>query len=294
MTKFALLKKVSFNVTNTNVSLYLSDKVSFHEFNGTINLFNKIHEFFGNMLIDILNCDYNETYLLQAFFLENTEDDVYENMIIVKRKINKNDKYVFTTEKELIENDTFEYTDVTYDDIETILLKKYHTEGVQIEDDDTLTNIKYNVKYDHENHTGKLNITVDNLTHSITFLNYPSLVKSYEKDNLNSEQMTSLVSTKISETGAQYFYTQKEFKLGLLNCYCPIYGQNKNEIMSKLLEEIVCGNCYVGLENHLNDDTRILSCNSDIIKKILKFMETKDYKIKNPHFCNIFYELNDL
>lgn len=293
MTKFALLKKVSFNVTNNNIGLYLSDKVSFHEFNGTINLFQEIHKLLGNKMIEILNCDYNETHLLQAFFLENTEDDVYENIIITKRKINENDKYIYTTETELIKNDEFTHCDVTFEDIERIMLRKCNTHGIQIEDDGTLTNVIFNVEYNHTNHCGTLNITIDDVSQSIKFLNYPSLIKYHENDNLSSEQLSSLVSNKIIETDSQYFYTQKEFGLGLLNCYCPIYGENKNEIMSCLLSEDICGNTFVGLENHLNDDSRILPLNINMLHKIIKFIKTKNHKQKNSFFCNIFYELSD-
>lgn len=293
MTKLALLKKVSFNVTDSNVSLYLADKLSFHEFNGTIDLFQKINSLLGNGMVEILNCDYDETYLMQAFFLENTEEDVYENIIITKRKINKNDNYIYTTDKELRTNDQFEHHDVTIEDIERVILRKYQINGVQIEDNGTMTDIKYNITYNHEEHTGNLNVTIDGYSQSLKFINYPSLVKIHEKDNLTSEQFSKMVSDKIIDTNAQYFYTQKEFGLGLLNCYCPLFGHEKNEIMSKLLSENICGTSYLGLENHLNDDNRVIPLNSVMIDKILKFMSTPNFKQKNGSFCNIFYELSD-
>ncbi len=293
MTKLALLKKVSFAVTNTNIGLHLSDKVSFHEFNGTIQLFRKINELLGNGMVEILNCDYDETYLMQAFYLENMNDDVYENIIITKRKINQNDQYVYTTEPELLVKDDFEHVDITMTDIERIMLRKCSTSGVQIEDNGTMTNINYNIVYDNDLHTGTLSVTINGYSQSLKFLNYPSLVKLHERDNLTSEQFSKAVSDKVVESQAQYFYTQKEFGLGLFNCYCPLFGHEKNEIMSKLLSENISGTSYIGLENHLNEDSRIMSLDTTMVNKILKFMSTTGFKQKNGIFCNIYYELSN-
>lgn len=297
MTKLALLKKVSFNVTDSNIGLYLSDKVTFHDFDGTINMFRKINELIGNGMIEIINCDYNETYLMQAFFLENIENEIYENILITKRKINPNDTYIYTTESELLVKDDFEHVDVTFEDIERIMLRKYNLEGVQIEDDGVMSNIYYNVTYDKNTYTGLLNITIgehnNSVTNSVKFLNYPALVKLHEKDNLTPEQFEKMVSDLINESQCQYYYTQKEFGLGLFNCYCPLFGASKNEIMSKMMGENICGNSYIGLENHLNNDNIMIPLNVNMVNKILKFLSVTDFKQKNGSFCNIFYELSD-
>lgn len=296
MPKLALLKKVSFGPTNSNISLYLSDKVSFHEFDGTVQLFHKINKLLGNGMIEILNCDYDEKYLMQAFYLENTQDELYENIVITKRLINENDNYIYTTEPELLIKDTFTHVDVTFEDIERIMLRKNSSNGVQMGDNNIVSNINYTISYNHDLHTGTLNIinTTDTVnTVQLKFLNYPSLIKQFEKDNLTSEQLSKLVSDKISELGCEYFYTQKEFGLGLLNCYCPLFGHTKNEFMSQLLSENICGTSYVGLENNLNEDNRILPLNNKMISKILNFLSVNNYKQKNRIFCNIFYELSD-
>lgn len=295
MPSLALLKNVSFNIKNSDVKSYLSDKLTFHKFENTISLFHKIHELLGNGIIEILNCDYDEKYLIQAFYFENNDNDVYDNFLLVKRKINQNDNYVYTTESELLQNDIFEHHDVTHDDIEKLMLRKLYNCGVVVNENSELENMHYSVTYDHENHTGILNVTSNSNTYNFKFLNVPSLIKYHEKDDLEPEQFSKVLSDKVLETKSDFFYTQKDFGLGLLNCYCPIYGQSKNETMSKLMTEDSYGKCFIGLENHLNDDSRILPLNVETTNKILKFLSTSstDFKQKNNVFCNVFYELDN-
>ena len=189
--------------------------------------------------------------------------------------------------------DIFEHVDITITDIERVMLRKCSTSGVQIEDNGDMTNINYTIVYDDDSHTGTISIVINGHSQSLKFLNYPSLVKFYERDNLTSEQFSKMVSDKVVESQAQYFYTQKEFGLGLFNCYCPLFGHEKNDIMSKLLSENICGTSYIGLENHLNEDSRIMPLDTTMINKILNFLSTKNFKQKNGMFCNIFYELSE-
>lgn len=305
MTKLALLKKVSFNVNDPNISQYLADKVTFYDFDGTINLFHKIHELIvlsqnneqAGRMIEILNCDYDEQYLIQAFYLENGQTDVHENIVLVKRQINPNDNYVYATEPELAENDNFIHADIKIQDIEKILLRKFKNSGVLVKDDDTIQNINYTVTYNHEDNTGFLNITdCQNILQKptqIKFINVPSIIKAHEKEELTPEQFSQLLSDKVAESGATYFYTQREFGLGLFNCFCPLFGQTQNNIITKLLAENAYGDSYIGLENHLNDDTRILPLDIVMLNKILKLLDDKNFKLKNGIFCNLFYELSD-
>lgn len=293
MTKFALLENVSFSVENPNIENYIKDKITFHDFTGSIDLFKKIHQIFGNKMLDVLNFDYNEKFLIQAFFHEN-EDTIYDKILLVKREINDNDFYIYTNEKDLLENDIFIHHDVTLNDITTVMLRKYHNYGVFINETGDITDINYTVTYNNTENTGVLVITKSNETSTIKFLDIPSLMKKHEKDNLTSEQFTKLVLDKTNSSGATYFHTQKDFCMGIFNVYSPVYGLEKNIKLSTLLGEDAFGHVYLGLENHLNSDSRILHLNSDLINKILKLVTIKDFKQKNPSFCNIFYELEHL
>lgn len=296
--KLALLKKVSFNVTDENIQLYLSDKVSFHKFDGTLNLFHKINELLGNNMLEVINCYYDEQYLIQAFYIENTSTDVHENIVFVKRLILEQDSYTYigVTPETLQKSDQFVYTDIQICDIEVILRKKYANDGVMVGDDGSIIDVSYTTTYDKDNHTGTLTTKINNETNVLKYINVSALVNKNEGSILSSEQFAEMLEKKIEDEKCNCFYLQKDFKMGLLNCYSPIVGNVKNEILSKLIGDQMYGNIMVGLENHLNDDNRILSLNSSVFKKIINLCSCTDenFKPKNELFCNIFYEISHM
>lgn len=294
MAKLALLKKVSFAISNENILLYLADKVTFHEFNGTIEMMYKIHELLGGGMIEVLNCDYTEKYLTQAFYPENSRDDVHDNIVLIKREINEIDNYAYPTAKDIEDNgDPYIHVDVTFLDIENMLIKKTKHCGVEVCTNGDMNNITYTFDYDAESFRGTLKYVDENGTnYSKCFLNVPKLVNSHEK--LSQEQFNEVMQIKVNEINPDYFYTQRDVGIGLLNCFCPTYGEDKNSIMEKIMSEQVYGNSIVGFENHLNDDSRILDLDSSLFAKLLKFLETPDFKQKNTSFCNVYYELKNM
>jgi hypothetical protein len=111
--------------------------------------------------------------------------------------------------------------------------------------------------------------------------------------NINESDFSNILSQKLDSSGAHYIYSQMDISVGLLNCYYETIGLSKNNIVSELLGTDVYGDVIIGLENHLNDDNRILTMDTNIFNKILKFTKNKNFKVKNEYFCNIYYELNN-
>ena len=102
MPLFAHLTKIALNDKTHN----MNDDVSFIEFNGTIDLFKKIHDIFGDQMVDVLNCHYDDKYLIQGFYIYS-EEGQHDDFVLVKRLLNDNDQYVYTAELELRQNDEF-------------------------------------------------------------------------------------------------------------------------------------------------------------------------------------------
>lgn len=296
MAKLALLKKVSFDISEKHVKLYLSDKVSFHEFGGTLDLFHKINVILGNNMLEVQNCDYDEKYLIQAFYIENSEGDLYENIVLVKREILPNDSYTYigVTADTLLENgDNFCFVDVTFSDIETILKRKMLNKGIIVKSSGEIENITYLIKYDKETESGTIVVSSQEQTKTFTYLNVPAVANKYENKELSESEFRTILEEKIQSGNCDCFYSQVDFKMGLLNCYSPSTGLEKNEVMSKLVGDTLYGDIVVGLENYLNDDSRILDLDSNTFKKIVDLSSDKHkyHKNLNTLFCNIFYEL---
>lgn len=177
------------------------------------------------------------------------------------------------------------------------MLRMYKNNGVFVYANNKMTDIRYSTDFDHETFTGNINVEYlndSNNSEQIKFLNIPSLVKHYEREQITPEEFQTILSNKINESGCEYLYTQKDFEMGIFNCYCPIYGLDKNDIMSKIMNDEVFGDSIICLENNLNDDSRILSINSDLLTKILKYLSNTNHSNKNKVFCNIYYELCDM
>lgn len=299
MPKFALLKKVSFNfteqtsLTNEFLLSHLTDKVFFESFDNTLNLFKRIHSLLGNGMVEILNCDYNETLLLQAFYLEESTDDVHENIILIKRKIRENDSYTFLDfDSEKSEDDKYSYLDVEMSDVLNLLKNKYSHSGVCVHSDGSLSNIEYVNIYNKDTHSGIMKILQPDGSYvENKYVDVNMIVHKHEKENPTEAEFATLLQQKIDDETANYIYCQKDFSIGLLNCHYQIIGINKNNIMSEIIGENIYGDVFVGLENKLNDDERILNLDATIFEKIVKLCKSSDFKPKNSLFCNLYYEL---
>jgi len=299
MAKFALLKNVSFNFTDVStisdelLESHLRDKIFFHEFTSTSDLFEKIHLHLGNCMVEILNCKYDENNLLQAFYPENTQTEFHENLVIVKRKINENDTYTFIGyDAENLSTDIYTYHDVSINDVYDIFKNKYNYRGIIVHSNEDIEDVIFSDKYDTDTHSGKLNITkCDGTSNEYKYININSLVSKHEKDNLSEEQFAKVLQNHIDSTESNYLYAQKDFGMGLLNCYYQIIGISKNEIISRLISDDIFGDVIVGLENNLNNDNRLLNLDKTLFNEIVKITKLTDFTPKNEYFCNIYYEL---
>lgn len=297
MTKFALLKQFSFGLTDESENQnQLNNKITFDEFDSTLNLFNKMHEIFGNNMIEVQNCSYDDKYLIQAFFIEDNECLVHNNIILVKRQINQNDSYTYIG---FLENDkrtdNFIYVDIEISDIEKILKRKSELSYVIVKTNGEIENVKCKVEQsDQRDQIGKITIIKhNNQKKTFKFLNIPSLCNS--EANNKSENVGNMITEKIEkmtmDNKLDFYYSQHSFCMGLLNCYSPIFGTEPNNKISKLFGNNFYGDILIGLENNLNDEERLLDIDDILFSKIEKIFSNQKFNRKNELFCNLYYEL---
>lgn len=297
MPQLAVLKNISFNFKNSFDDLtpdffkqHLDEKIEYVNFANTKELLVIINDLFMDTKdIDIVNCHYDKTTLYQGFCHDNNVDTFYDNFVIVKRKINDNDSYTYLDYKE-DEPDIYTYYDINYDDIVFVLRKKHIHIGIMLSENGNVYDMEYINTYDKDKNCGK--ITLEN-KHEMPYFNiahYMSLCNNDNENKDNNENNEKKLFDEINESGLTYLYTQKNIDIGLLNCYSQTEGFVKNEIASKLFNEDIYGDVFLGLENNSNHDTRILNLTSELFQKIIK-LNTFDYKHRNIHFFNIYYEL---
>lgn len=294
MTKLALLKKVSFNVNDGEI-LSLNDKVNYSDFLGTLNLFHKINEILGNVMIEVQNCSYDDTHLIQAFFIEDNKCEVHDNIILVKRLINENDSYTYLSETPMNWEtfDPYTYCDVTNEDVELILRRKNELKCVIVKTSGEIDNVFCRIKYNDDNKTGTISVkTEKGNKKEFSYLNIPLLCNTENENGKSSDEIDALITKTTDECMTDFFYSQYNFSMGLLNCYSPIFGKEKNETVSKLFGMDFYGDIIINLENNLNEDERLLDMNSELFNKIKNVFNKSDVNFKNKLFCNIYYELN--
>lgn len=302
MTKFALIKDFSFNFKNEFVSLEnskifksLEGKVEFIEFSSTIDFITKVTSIMGNCILEVLNCNYDKNTLIQAFYLEN-DSSVHEKLIMVKRLIMENDTYTYTEFNPSDPNtDKFKYLDMTIDDVVNIVRSKYVHNGIIVNTVGNVQSVEYIDTYDDTTDSGTLCVSKNGSDiYTIKYLNLKNIMqKSNEnKEKLNEEQFAHLIEQKLDSTEATYIYSQTDASIALVNCYYETVALNKNNVISAILGSDIYGDVLIGLENHLNDDNRILSLTPELFSKLTEMLKTKNTKIKNKHFYNIYYELD--
>jgi hypothetical protein len=299
MSKFALLKNVEFgiasNSTHELVIKYLNDKVSFYDFNGTIDLFYKLYDHLGKHTYEIDNCEYDKKYIIQAIYVDDPNKLFYEKIILIKREIITDDTYSYNTfsfdETKICDN--YIYADIEMSDIEQILWKKYHSKGVKVTENGDINDINYSFKFDElNNDIGKITLFDNdgNFKNEYNFIDVNNVRRNNE--NLNSEQHNEILMEKINKYNIQFIYSQHEFNLGILNIFSPINGNILNEKVSYLINTKFYGDIILCLENNLNnDESRILDMSVELFTKILKLKSIPNFKPKNKYFINIFNEL---
>lgn len=300
MVKLAVLNSVSFDKKERFEDLdyfkfvnYLEGKVKFEEFEGTLGLFKIIKETFSyieNPDIDVDNCYYNKDSLMQAFSINNNNESLHNNIIVVKRKIHKNDTYTFTEFNEAENNDPYIYEDVTMNDIINILQRKSIIKCVIVKDNGEVIND--NMIYLNSNDdVGK--IILQQNRKEILYLNISNIIIKHTNDNETSNKIDVIIDQKAHAYGANYIFTQIDSGLGILNCFCQSFAKRKNEKMSNLLNYDIFGDTILFLQSNYDNDTdTYLDINIELFNRLYDAVTNKKkIKRENDNFFNVYREL---
>ena len=288
--KFALLKNFSFNpfvdadipylFDDSNYKNYLEDKIEFVNFDNITDLINSISIIINNN-IEIFNAYYDDKYLIQSFYYDDPESSMFEKMVFVKRKIQKDDSYTYIGHE--YDDDFYEFLDVTIDDLVKIFKNKYIINGVKI----MATGQIYNIQYIKNKTNSKYcEILHFNGIPSLKYLDISHIVNTYSDDKINDK-----ITKYTAKYSSEYIYIQKHIDFCILDMYSESSGIVKNEIASLLISDTIYGDVIINCQNILNEDKRILYTDKDLIINIINVIKSKSLKIKNNNIFNIYYEL---
>lgn len=305
MPKFALIENVSFkiddmleNISKTSLSSRFETGVTYCDFNGTLDLFQKVNNIIGKNMVEIDNCSYDKTCVIQSMYIEN-DTSLHQKIIFVKRKLRIDDSYTFLEFNPDLP-DIYEYEDITPDDLINLLYNKYVHTGIilypsgQTETIEYMYNDPQNSSYDPS--YGSIVYKRSNGSiHSIKYLHLINIMQNLEDDSPDKKVDESVfhkkMEEKMNEFKCTHLYNQRDFSIGTFNCYYSIFGEQQNQIMSKLLNDNVYGNVIITLETRLNGDERLLNLDSKLFEVILNTISNSKFVQKNKHYFNIFYEL---
>ena len=311
--KLAYLKNVSFDpfepkisedpmylFNDDNYKNYLEDKLEFHDFMDTTDLFKKLSELSKSKSLEIFNCAYDSKYVIQAFYY-HTESKCYDQIIFVKREILENDSYTYLDFDK--DNDKHIYVDVNIEDLIKILKNKYVTKGIKITSSNSFEVVEY-VNISESGNIGTLFFSDGN---TLKYANIKNIINEAHNTNDNNtstddnteikpddvdEKINKLITETIDSNSVNHIYTQKNIDFCLLNYYSQVIGFEKNTMMSEILRDDIYGDIIVGIENSLDDDTRMLNVSINEFKKIHACIQSKIFKRKNMHYFNFYYEFS--
>lgn len=292
----ANLKEISFDLKmsfedleKTKIEKYIENKIDYININNTLDMYYYVQDIFGkNSHIDIGNCKFNEKFLYQYFSIDNENEQLHKNLILVKRKIREEDSYTFLEyDPNIPETDVFEYCDVTKDDIIDIIRSKSLIPGLIIKDNGEI--IEQNLLFLNRNDdVGKIVLETNNK--EIFYLNIANIVN---KHNNNDNLVNEIMKEKANAYGTNYFYTQICNGPLIFNCFYLSHSETKNEIVSNLINDDIYGDVIIFIQNNCDNDTdTIIDASKDLFNKIYDvIVNQKKIKRKNPHFFNIYKEL---
>lgn len=304
MVKLAILREVSFekkekfdDLENSKLTNLLNDKVFFEEFENTPGMLLIVKNiFFDNNNpdpdIEIINCHYNSSFLVQAFFVDDESQSLHCNIVIVKRRIHSNDTYTFSEYKE-DENknisDPYEYVDVTMDDVCDIIKRKSVINCVIIKQDGEIIDDKLLFLNSNED-VGK--IILQKEKRELLYLNIANLVTRLG-DSDEANRLDEIINQKSHAYGAHHIFTQINSGLGILNCFCQSHAKNKNEIMTNLINHDIYGDAVLFLQsNYDGDKETFMDLDKELFNKLYKtIVNKKRIKRENPNFFNLYREL---
>lgn len=303
MPNLILIKDISFKYIPTfdklnlnNIELSIKDKIEIIYFEKTSDLILLLQQMFGKGVNEVTNCIYDEKYVIQSIYRDICDAPIYEKMVMIKREINENDSYTFGEFND--KTDPYKYVDITLSDVVNIIRKKYINDAVYINCNGTIDTIEF-IDITESDNNGLLYIKHNGNVKKIKYINSVNISHKLSKDcELIEEQLQEELKNALTKHDSDYIYMKKDFGLGSFNYFCQAVGFVKNDIVSDLMssptnEEVISGDVIICLENTLNDDTRILSMNSEMFNKLKTFIKklNSKYKPKNKHICNLYYEL---
>ena len=140
------------------------------------------------------------------------------------------------------------------------------------------------------NDVGK--ILVKNASKEIVYLNISNIINANQK--LSPDELDLLIKEKINAYSAEYFYIQINFQFCILNCFFKSFGNNKNETLTKIINEDVYDDAIIFIESNANDgNDTILELDEILFKRINDLLTSGVKKrLLNIHFFNIYRELD--
>jgi hypothetical protein len=291
MVQVAVVKDFKFNFDKNfnnfdknKIIKQISQKVELQSIDSTEKLFEVVHTVLlsddnsEKKLVAVTNCYYDAHTVVQSF---SSDSNDVNNFVFVKRKIVDSDTYTFSL------SDSYEYMDMSIDLVAKIIRNRYISGGVMVGTDGIVKNIEYTNNIEPEYLCQISCMDSDNKLSNISYLNLPRVI-SDEKDNREDVANKFLSENK----NIQYIYGQIQTPFGILNCWYSTSGEDKNEMMSRLLDVPIFGCAIVGLENYHNNTDSIIDIDKELFIKILTALSDKSSKkqIKNTNFYNIYYE----
>jgi hypothetical protein len=151
MVNLAILKSVSFEgkksfVENDSekIKASIKDQIEYKTFGNTLEMFFRLQDVFGGRVaLDIINLHYDESFLIQAFTIEDVgnDNDSHKTIVVVKRLIHDNDTYTYGEfNPQDISTDKYKFSDVTEEDIINILRRRSVIKSVQVSSNGNITN----------------------------------------------------------------------------------------------------------------------------------------------------------
>lgn len=273
------------------------NSVRYFEFTDVESLFSSIQKVTGKNKFYVDNIYYDTRVLIQVFYFDTSDNP----FVITKRLIREDDNYVF--EKHI----SYEFLDIEPFDIITILRHKHLPQAVFINSDGSLEDVTYYHKnVDTENLTGCLCIKYGDTEEDLVYANLlQALINRVKKDQVSTDENNNPKIEKVENQtkeavneimkilenpDVKYIYTTSQVSWGIVHIYCQKEGHERNEQLSTLLNKPIYGKALVYFENNQNNNNRILSVDSSLVRNILERNQT--YQPKNTKYFNIYYEFS--
>jgi hypothetical protein len=299
--KFVLIENVSFklnndfqNISRDEIQNRFSSGVTYYTFNGTLDLFRQMNQIMGSTMLELINCSYDTNTVIQSAYIEN-DTSLHQKVIFFKRRLRVDDSYTFLEFKPELP-DLYEYEDITQEDLVNMLYNKYIHNGVILYSNGDLENIEYIYNDSNDSSYGTIVYKRQNGTlHSAKYLHLINIMQNLKdettNDNVDESTFNAKMQEKMNDLSCTHLYNQKDFGIGTFNCYYPIFGEQPNQVMSKLLNEQVYGNVIITLETRLNSDERLLNLDVLLFQAIMNTIKNPNFVPKNKHYFNIYHEL---